>query len=125
MNRFGTNRVSLFPGCSISQAGDHDIRLDRILALYFPGIQILLDTKPHILHDHRDTSLQHRGSPPSLREKNDAAISQVGRALIIQGVPASPEARSNSFETRRGVELRVVPDFYHYCLEVLDRLTKR
>jgi hypothetical protein len=49
----------------------------------------------------------------------------MGDVLVSQSVSASLEVRSISqSETLRGFELRVVPDFYDYCLEVLDRLTK-
>jgi hypothetical protein len=97
--------------------------LERVLSLYFPAIQILLDTKASILHDQRQTSHQDRGSPP--REKCDADISTIGDVLVTQSVSAFLEVRRTSqLEAPRGFEQPIVPDFYDYCLDVLDRLTK-
>lgn len=124
LSRFQTIRADALPGCSLCQTGGSDILLERIVSLYFPAIQISLDTKSHILQDQRQTSPQVRGSRPP-REDSDADISTMGDVLVSQSVSASLEVRSISqSETLRGFELRVVPDFYDYCLEVLDRLTK-
>ena len=125
MNRLKTTPRGLLPSCSLSQTGGSDIRSERILSLYFPVIQILLDTKSYIPQHHRDTSNQIRGYTPPFREKCDAGISHMGDALVTQSVSTSHEVRTTQLEPQRGFRLPIVPDFYDYCLEVLDRLTKQ
>ena len=121
-SRFETIPMRILQGYSLFETGGCDIPAERILSLYFPGIQILLDTKSRILHHHRDTSTQVRGCPTP-RDKCDADISQMGDVLVAQSMPAFLEARSNQLEAHRSTELQVSSDFCDYCLEVLDRLT--
>ena len=123
LNRFEISSLGLLPRSSLSPAGGSDISLERILALYFPGVQISLDTKSRLLHHHRDTSIQLRGSPPP-REKRDADISPKGDALVIRSASAVLEVRGAQSKQPRRFEPQVVLDFFHYCLEVLNRLTK-
>ena len=124
LNRFEISPAGRLSNGSLSKTSGSDILSERILLLYFPGIEILLDTRSHILQHHRDTSNQIRGYTPPSREKCDADISQMGDMLVTQSVSTSLEVRSTQSEPLRRFELRVVPDFCDYCLEVLDRLTK-
>ena len=123
MKRCEISSVGLLPCCSLSQTGCSDILFERILSLYFPGIQILLDTNLSILHHHQNTSTQIRGFAHT-SERCRANMSQMEDMLITQSMPASPKARSNQLEAHRSTKLQVIPDFCDYCLEVLDRLTK-
>lgn len=123
LNRSQVIRADALPGRCLSQTGWIDLVLERILPVYFSGIQVSLDRKAHRLLDYPDTSPTDRGCHPP-RETFYADYFRVGDALVTRSVSASLEVESTQLEARRGSEPRVIPDFCNYCLEILDRLTK-